>query len=508
MKLTPALLTLTAAAALHGLAGAADLLVVPGQSVQAAIDAASPGDRVLVQPGVYTGQIDFSGKAIEVLGLGGAAATTLDGGGAGPVVRFQPGQGTDARLAGFTVTGGFASLGAGGINAGGATPTVEDCIVRGNGGKFGGGISGNPILTRCSILQNSASLTHGGGVYGAPQMTECIVADNTASSAQGGGLYLTGGSASIVDCVIASNRIVFGDPAKGAGVAVHSSAQVLLKGCLIVENVGFGNVFGSYAGGVWATSGTTIEGCTIVGNSASANKAEAGGIWGAAVVRNSIVRDNLPDQLGVDPVVTWSDVAGGAAGIGNFDADPQFADALDSADLHLRATSPCIDAGDPTALDPDGSRADVGAFPFATLYQRSNALESEWTAASWSSISTAVGGVQELSLLLGAAYAGDTYVLLGSLSGTQPGLVLDGLTLPLNPDAYTIGTLTAPAAFGLSGTTGLLDGDGSASCALTLAAGLDPSLAGLTANHAAVVLDFTAFVVSATTDAVAVQLVP
>ncbi|NUP96685.1 MAG: hypothetical protein HUU28_11030 [Planctomycetaceae bacterium] len=36
-----------------------------------------------------------------------------------------------------------------------------------------------------------------------------------------------------------------------------------------------------------------------------------------------------------------------------------------SRDFHLRSTSPCIDAGDPSApLDPDGSRADIGPLPF------------------------------------------------------------------------------------------------------------------------------------------------
>jgi hypothetical protein len=60
---------------------------------------------------------------------------------------------------------------------------------------------------------------------------------------------------------------------------------------------------------------------------------------------------------------------------GNLHADPLFllytADATWNDDLHLRADSPCIDAGDPTrGLDPDGSPPDLGAFggPDATLW--------------------------------------------------------------------------------------------------------------------------------------------
>jgi hypothetical protein len=54
-------------------------------------------------------------------------------------------------------------------------------------------------------------------------------------------------------------------------------------------------------------------------------------------------------------------------GIGCTDEDPRFVDAS-MEDLRLRGTSPCIDAGDPASpLDPDGSRADLGAFPRVSI---------------------------------------------------------------------------------------------------------------------------------------------
>lgn len=34
-------------------------------------------------------------------------------------------------------------------------------------------------------------------------------------------------------------------------------------------------------------------------------------------------------------------------------------------DLRLSPGSPCIDAGNPEFLDPDGTRSDMGAIPFA-----------------------------------------------------------------------------------------------------------------------------------------------
>jgi hypothetical protein len=45
--------------------------------------------------------------------------------------------------------------------------------------------------------------------------------------------------------------------------------------------------------------------------------------------------------------------------IGNISADPMF---VDSLDFHLQKYSPCIDAGDPNIKDPDSSRSDIGAY--------------------------------------------------------------------------------------------------------------------------------------------------
>ena len=62
--------------------------------------------------------------------------------------------------------------------------------------------------------------------------------------------------------------------------------------------------------------------------------------------------------------VEYSDVQSGYRGEGNFDEDPLFVDSYNN-DFHLTEDSPCIDAGDPESdLDPDGTRADIGAFHF------------------------------------------------------------------------------------------------------------------------------------------------
>ncbi len=94
---------------------------------------------------------------------------------------------------------------------------------------------------------------------------------------------------------------------------------------------------------------------------------------GFAMVFNSIVVGNTTDLI--TPVTFSALVQYSCYETANFDGDntnvvasPQLFD-LSGRDPHLRASSPCIDAGDPQApLDPDGTRADIGPFPFDSAW--------------------------------------------------------------------------------------------------------------------------------------------
>jgi len=69
---------------------------------------------------------------------------------------------------------------------------------------------------------------------------------------------------------------------------------------------------------------------------------------------------------------------------GNLFVNPMF---VDSLDFHLQAFSPAIDAGDPSLLDADGSRSDIGPFggPFGQtyVYQNLPPASPAGLAASW-----------------------------------------------------------------------------------------------------------------------------
>src|SRR5437762_4550685 len=118
-------------------ARAATINVPAGQpTIQAAINAASDGDTVLVAPGTYRENISFMGKAITVTSSGGPAVTTINGGARGTVVMFITNEGRNSVLSGFTVTNGnsylnYQNLGildyeGGGIYVNSASPTITN----------------------------------------------------------------------------------------------------------------------------------------------------------------------------------------------------------------------------------------------------------------------------------------------------------------------------------------------------------------------------------------------
>ncbi len=101
------------------------------------------------------------------------------------------------------------------------------------------------------------------------------------------------------------------------------------------------------------------------------------------------------------------------------------------------------------------------------------------------SLSLSAGGTQMFTLDGGPSRAGCFYWVLGSLSGTSPGIPFgSGVILPLNFDRFFRLSWLRPNLPFFSGFRGNLDASGRAQASVTLFAGTDPSLAGITANHA------------------------
>lgn len=396
-----------ALAALAARAHSAEIHVLPGQSIQAAIDAAAPLDQVVVHPGTYHEAIEFKGKHIVVRSLSGPAVTTIDATGLGSrVVQFKKFETGATRIEGFTIRGGN-----GGISCEGTSPRILGCVIRDNdanergGGVYAHGeISANPVIEDCTIEDNR-STDAGGGVCVLLQgaaLRRCTIRGNDAFvGGGGGGIALVNATNVLVeDCRIEDNHA----QAAGGGmrIAVHFNDKVTVRRTTVAHNTG------ASAGGIHVVSldlvaaGASVALDSIVvatntptgifhsvhkdevhsylritNSTLSANAAGGFSAFPAingplASLRNCIAWGNGGVNVSGDPAVTSSDVGGGFAGTGNFDSDPLFtAAAFD--DWHLRADSPCRNAGSlPTAglLDFEGdprdfeSAVDVGADEF------------------------------------------------------------------------------------------------------------------------------------------------
>ncbi len=127
---------------------------------------------------------------------------------------------------------------------------------------------------------------------------------------------------------------------------------------------------------------TTLANCTVVDNSAGIGSAWStyygqGRPTSRLVLQNSIIWHNgsqpwssrvwnvynptIPPDDG--RTIAFSCIQYYWRANGVLISDPMFVDAA-NGDYRLQPNSPCIDAGDPSSpLDPDSSRADMGAFP-------------------------------------------------------------------------------------------------------------------------------------------------
>ncbi len=159
-----------------------------------------------------------------------------------------------------------------------------------------------------------------------------------------------------------------------------------------------------------------------------------------------------------------------------------------------------IAAGDAFGNDVvlDGSRLLVGApYLLADSSQPGGAFlfaldpSGPSLIADSSSISISQGGRQTFQLGACPENAGELYWLLGSATGTSPGVVWGGLEIPLNLDPYLLHTVNHPNSPPLATSLGVLDPWGKASASFSLPPGSDLSLAGLVVNHAYLVLDAT-----------------
>lgn len=351
---------------------AGELRVEPGgdgayATIQAAIDAASPGDVVVLADGTFTGNgnvdLDFRGKSITVRSEGRhAESCAIDAGHGGSVPHrifvFQNGETPDASVEGITLRGGTASGDVGLEGAGGAVlckdeshPTFRNCVFRENAASSDGGavscrdsspkfygcrfeenvapfggavfverpclLTGSPmevppvLLEGCTFSGNQA--TQGGGVYARGIHTHLIVRDVVFSgniADQGGGAKLHGATAVLERCRLLQNWA----GQEGGGLACEStlfcSPSAPHSGDEPVEVYASTSLFAGNASGVGGAAlfrgySAAFDQCTLAGNGAPSGSA-------LAALAHYPVEPFLPSDLLVERTILAFGTGGAA----------------------------------------------------------------------------------------------------------------------------------------------------------------------------------------------------
>ena len=296
----------------------------PFCAIQYGIDAAFPGDLVLVAPGTYVENIDFPFEKDIIVRSDvdcdpatediSPETTIIDGDQAGSVVTFASGETEASVLDGFTIQNGKGTVDGdftygGGIYCSSSSPTIMNCTISANSTGYGGGIycenGSSPTITNCTISGNRTDT--GGGIYctdSFPTITNCTISENF-SDYGGGGIYCTDSSPTIANCTISENSVEL----IGGGILCTKYSSPIIANCTITANT----VSSGGGGGIYCYqfSDPEITNCTISENSAG----EGGGIYcyehSSPIITNCTIEENFAGYGGgifcgslSDPLIT------------------------------------------------------------------------------------------------------------------------------------------------------------------------------------------------------------
>jgi hypothetical protein len=258
-------------------------------------------------------------------------------------------------LDGFTISrgcanGAYPNDGGGGVWNNGANLTIKDCTFKRNFATYGGSLitQGRTTLIRCRFSNNSAE-------YGAAMWNvvtgavvsafNCTFTGNVATGS-GGVVFNASGNPLYANSLFDKNQA-----AAGGVLANHTGTPSFIN-CTFVANKAT-----SEAGIVllFNPDAVNFKNCVLWSNTAPSNNMliEIADNGAASINYTDIQGGQSALRLGTGVALTW--------GPGNLNVDPSFMDAdgadnvagTEDDDLRLRPVSPCIDAGNDTAVPPD-----------------------------------------------------------------------------------------------------------------------------------------------------------
>lgn len=291
-------------------------------TIQAAVNAASVGDTILLAPGTFTGaanrEVTITVSNLVITSQVGAAGTIIDCQSAGRAFRFIVGS---AELSRVTIKNGFTCCYGGAVYIDGS-PTIKDNVFLVNRTQDSGG----------AIHVNSGSPLIDGNIFKSGQA-------------------LHGGAVTVLDSSIVTNNRFEGNTAVRSGGAVRCESNSIVQGNLFAEN----KVTQGDGGGLflWGAS------LTLLSNTFAYNKAAKGAAAYMAagsivsIERSIISRNSSTIHCADSSMVTTScsviwantdgDILCGADGGNNQVVSPQFC----PTDYTVSVTSPCTPGNSP-----------------------------------------------------------------------------------------------------------------------------------------------------------------
>ncbi len=284
------------------------------------------------------------------------------------IMEFDTGIDSTTKLLGFTIAYGSKAIYCNGgsptienciirgnydgiYNDSGASPVIENCIIRGNSTGIYNDSGASPTIENCVIRDNSSR-----GVYNknsaSPTLLNCVLSDNGSSINRAGGMVNNnedgGGDLSVVatNCIFSYNESNFSG---GYGGGIHNwQSELSLVNCTFAHNTaitGGGAIYNGYNSG---SASITMRNCILWNNQSGGVNPEIYKENGSISIAYSDIKDCYDGE-------TWDNSLGTNDG-GNIDADPNFANSEDpagpdgvflTADDGLRLQpgqgSPCID---------------------------------------------------------------------------------------------------------------------------------------------------------------------